>query len=1538
MQWNVAMVLVNRPFSGSNFNKRFVGNTVCISYLRHALGLIRFLRLQFFRNKIRTIGDTNVLTRSSRGIETSHGDEKKERPQISSRPSAERGSHMCYPNSILSAADVRPVKEESSSTLINDQSSYSSDPVDALIRSLVAHKDGPRVSIQLLKSLYASIKRSSTLLRLSPKHLTQLITLFGTRSIPFPKRSGIYVSSNTCHIYGQGIEETHWLNVLEIAQDKEGLGHTLNEVDRYWIMRAELAKMPVSSGASAVAYSSIQRSVSLAKLQYVKIWRHSSDPELHVPFLAALLSFSSAEHLTLAVKFLCRLLRLHDYPNMQLITLLWELVLHHGHKLSDDAKSQLISLCSFRIMKAVTPKTSPSSSRKARTNIVNIASLGFALASHVFPEYRSNLLRLALHAWLRKAVASAFDPGLCLDTRWSNLLLLALFMKPHTSLPITQLVDPKVYKISEWRTILILAGLNQVLSRPTLATGSRQLDNIIWSLWRSWNDNRCREPLLVSQIILGSFLQLSVALNDCRLFEMCCNHSELHKFLCSTSQEPEAGGAECVVLAYIIGLVHHKRKSWPYVIRFLDELDIADSSRGRVIASLVRHYTPRNPLAAYELYQHSQRHPSCQSATEIYEIAMSLASSHEYGLASSFLGNNAFSPHQVEMLMETILRSFQISRPEAISSDIARDIGDAMEKSYAAREPWKSSRYPVRFFLSILITSGHPSKAIRIIEGIRKKSNSFFTVRLFARLVDLLVRRREHKLAVYLAKLAQGMKPSKSVEILRGNLVLALANAGAPRLANDLHRLDNIKGGLKACLSITRAARFRVQRPTTFATIRYLSLLPRGCVNVRVIRYTVTLLARAGRLYAARKLLEKKHTELTPEAITVIGNTILHGSISVRKRRNGQLVRQVLRMRMMLEKTCKFSPDRLTVNILMKAIFRWHTGVNKAKVKSIFDQFIRLGYPVEQHWCHRHGVPFGTPLSEAKSFELPESTLPLSFKKHVRPLYRMFIKAFYTRGDIPAAKTRKLEQAFQILDSAVASTDSLDHPPPPKRLHTSHSLYSTLAKYGIKVKDPKPPNSPYQLEGVSKSTPHLSAILSRAASRTKKAFPFKFGSGPTTAPAPVLPSTAEYRPSSTPSFLSRLATFKLSTYANKPAPIDAVAAAKCGWINEGKDRLLCGLCKSSWVVASREGMTRDAANSLVERQRHSLIEMHKDSCPWKSRQCDASIYRIPLHSPSVMLRDLKQNALALDPLLECLLIKHPLTSKQLSSLRSVTASLTSSGPGGHEAPTASRPGSPTPTDKQPSNNATLAALFGWSLVPPTLPDSSRRPSLSRASSVAPLATPPRTPMSTPPSISLLSLDTKKDFLSREKALLHCSLCQRRVGLWAFAPQTANNKEVLATENGVESTNSTPDPKKTALQRPFDLLKEHRSFCPYVVRSTTIPSMSTTSFVAHTGQPTVTNGHARSSSTVSINAPDGSLEGWRAVLTTILRYDMKQRMAYPYLEDEAHGESQTTGSEEPMEVDAVKAMTPGTRFTEIREGFVSMTPYCKDRLSSFIYFF
>ncbi|CAA7267089.1 unnamed protein product [Cyclocybe aegerita] len=158
----------------------------------------------------------------------------------------------------------------------------------------------------------------------------------------------------------------------------------------------------------------------------------------------------------------------------------------------------------------------------------------------------------------------------------------------------------------------------------------------------------------------------------------------------------------------------------------------------------------------------------------------------------------------------------------------------------------------------------------------------------------------------------------------------------------------------------------------------------------------------------------------------------------------------------------------------------------------------------------------------------------------------------------------------------------------------------------------------------------------------------------------------------------------------------------------------------------------------------------------------------------------------------------------------------------------------TSSVKEASETAILTSLFGWSLVPPAPPESTRKKSLtrsntvmssasvppsptsSRASSVAPQMPPPKlSRQSTGITFRLPSSLTNKP----ENALLQCELCQRRIGLWAFTTRPAANEATDSQPQSLEkdSVPSTPSSqvKKALPQRAFDILKEHRSYCPYV---------------------------------------------------------------------------------------------------------------------------
>ncbi|KAI9511817.1 C3HC zinc finger-like-domain-containing protein [Russula earlei] len=523
---------------------------------------------------------------------------------------------------------------------------------------------------------------------------------------------------------------------------------------------------------------------------------------------------------------------------------------------------------------------------------------------------------------------------------------------------------------------------------------------------------------------------------------------------------------------------------------------------------------------------------------------------------------------------------------------------------------------------------------------------------------------------------------------------------------------------------------------------------------------------------------------------------------------------------------------------------------------------------------------------------------------------------------------RKLDDVLQSLDEAMGA----QRPPgerPAKRPHLVHTLYSTLSKYGIKTREQESIALKDGKGADLSNTPHLAAILARTAAKARKALPAKFRSAPTSlsSSGSAFATSYEYRPSSTQSLLERLATYKLNTYANKPPVIDALAAAKCGWSNDGKDRLVCGICRASWVLAGREGMNRDAGT----KQRVQLVDMHKDGCPWKKRQCDADVYRIPLASPAVMAKEIKTRARSLEPVLEGVEIKHPLSSTQVKSFLGVIASVeaepsireqTGSENGGEEPPIPRS--SPPP---EPTSTAILTSLFGWSLaspMPSTHLSTTASPSWSRASSVAPQETSavpsfPHTPRRLSglggagqiktPSTHVTSPNTPIPSSPRGNVAPERRRdTSLRLGLWAVgAASRAGN----STDSDQRSL-----PPQT---RQIDLLREHRPYCPYVVRSTTVPCLPVAPTNAtRTGVPSSTLSFtsflSSSSAQVDVRQPS-AVEGWRAVLMVVLRYRMGQwqrRKVSGSVTERVDGELDTTQSRQQSEVDPVEAMVEGVK--------------------------
>jgi hypothetical protein len=154
--------------------------------------------------------------------------------------------------------------------------------------------------------------------------------------------------------------------------------------------------------------------------------------------------------------------------------------------------------------------------------------------------------------------------------------------------------------------------------------------------------------------------------------------------------------------------------------------------------------------------------------------------------------------------------------------------------------------------------------------------------------------------------------------------------------------------------------------------------------------------------------VDKAHDAGLDRAVmTWLGNTVLNGALHRTKSKHARLVRHVLRNREQLEEKVGFVQDRVTVNILVKVLLRWKTFMNGPQIRRLFDHMVRSGYPAPARWRKAGGVPFGTAVGGAGEGALNMLKLSpfVSFERHVRPLYKMFIKALQLQGDSFGART-----------------------------------------------------------------------------------------------------------------------------------------------------------------------------------------------------------------------------------------------------------------------------------------------------------------------------------------------------------------------------------------------------------------------------------------------------------------------------------------------------------------------------------------------------
>lgn len=330
-------------------------------------------------------------------------------------------------------------------------------------------------------------------------------------------------------------------------------------------------------------------------------------------------------------------------------------------------------------------------------------------------------------------------------------------------------------------------------------------------------------------------------------------------------------------------------------------------------------------------------------------------------------------------------------------------------------------------------------------------------------------------------------------------------------------------------------------------------------------------------------------------------------------------------------------------------------------------------------------------------------------------------------------------------------------PPPPtltkRRLESAITALDNATNHNTKsnTRSPSTPSFPYQPKRLRLSTPtslpSLEALLP----------PTSLG------PASPPPPPPSYTPLSLPHLLTRLSTFKLSTFSPlKPPSLSPLACALHGWHSsptpqKPKDRVQCVTCRAGLVLALPGGgwSTPLGVRLAGEMERLVVAGGHNAGCPWRTRACARGLYALKAGvGRGALVEELREEVGRLDREgVGRMVLKLPGGVGAEERVK-VGAAVREGGEvaSAEEAP-APAEAKAEPTDSIDPTVAPFLALFGWHSPTP--------------------------------------------------AILTCTFCTRQVPLTAYLPKPS------------PSTSSEPPPPSPPPPPAFDVVSQHQAFCPYI---------------------------------------------------------------------------------------------------------------------------
>ncbi|TDL25668.1 hypothetical protein BD410DRAFT_784707 [Rickenella mellea] len=883
-----------------------------------------------------------------------------------------------------------------------------------------------------VRSMYTSSKHSGQLSRLSPALFSSLISFFGTLSID-PQAVDKISSSRRetpfrpfiIHPLASRIEQRrtkpYWSFVLALADDKASFGYALNDTDHLWLVLASLQE--VGGFVDGMEDTDRQREILWrARSHYKQIDDKTAYWSFQYFYLRSIYASVDLNGVSNVVTQLAGLLRIHGWLHGDLVALLWTIMSRSNHLISKDSRTKLVATLRRQVNR-FHPHSSPEVPRENgdRFTATNDSSvIRDAFVQSLFSRHRP-AVNQDLHDWIswetRKALHAHSHDGdinAHIEPAWNNLTLLSLSFRTNLDGSVGGSPKSRTTTAIDWTLICALSALEDIYChspRHRAAVTEEHIHKLqtmirsLWVMWRNDGGQLVRPPEIICAGVI-TFLRLTTLIRDEPLKDAIIQHISRdvveRSFLGDARFNQQT--LQPLAVEYAITSTMWGLRTWDQIFDSLSAIALipyapSEATMKTISQLVVTGLVQSNVTLAYGLSQSAHAFGVQLEEVTIMKLVQGFASSGRVDLAVLYLYDATFSVDMLRKSLDNIMRELLSSRRQYILPSVSRRLGELLLRLTGSPVLPSYSR-AFEWTLLAICRSGYAAVASELTLNGLKGTAVYFQSSFLESFVTLLSKQRRYNLLTKLAGAVGQDHPQYSTIHQAAIRSLAFTQASSRISQLDSRSVPFDTSLMHRFIREKRPPSATHSRIIALQLTRYLSYHSK--LDTQSLERALNVFVRARRMKVAVRLAK---TYRDGPLSTKAGNTILLGSlIPRRRRRHGRQIDHLYQRLRDLMVNDGFVPDRVTINILVKARLRWEPDVHVLRV--LFDRLIWSGYPnILSGGGSQQQLPFGTEPTTFHRRDLftPHYSSSMSLERHIRPLYRMFIQAFYIRGDKEAA-------------------------------------------------------------------------------------------------------------------------------------------------------------------------------------------------------------------------------------------------------------------------------------------------------------------------------------------------------------------------------------------------------------------------------------------------------------------------------------------------------------------------------------------------------